>query len=78
MGEAPWDASIYRKQYKHQIYGKFWKHLFQKVGTKLSFNVTFHPQMDGQTKRVDGVLNQYLRNYVNADQKDWGEHLGLP
>jgi hypothetical protein len=21
----------------------FWKHLFQKVGTKLSFNITFHP-----------------------------------
>jgi hypothetical protein len=23
------------------------------------------------------VLNQYLRNYVGADQKDWGEHLAL-
>ncbi len=24
-----------------------------------------------------GVFNQYFKNYVNADQKDWDEHLGL-
>jgi hypothetical protein len=24
-----------------------------------------------------GVLNQYFRNYVNADQRDLGEHLGM-
>ncbi len=23
------------------------------------------------------MLNQYLRNYVNINQRDWGEHLGL-
>jgi hypothetical protein len=28
-------------------------------------------------KRVNGVLNQYLRYYVDVDQKDWGEHLSL-
>jgi hypothetical protein len=37
----------------------------------------FHPQTNGQTKRVNGVLNKYLKNNVNTDQKDWGEHLGL-
>jgi hypothetical protein len=42
------------------------------VGTKLSFNITFHTQINGH-----GVLNQYLKNYVNIDQRDWGEHLGL-
>jgi hypothetical protein len=47
------------------------------VGTKLSFNIAFLPKTDGQIKRVNGVLNQYLRYYVNADKKDWGEHLGL-
>jgi hypothetical protein len=49
----------------------------QKVGMKLLFNTTFHPQTDGQIKKVNGVLNQYLRNYVGVDQKDWGEHFRL-
>jgi hypothetical protein len=26
----------------------------------------FHPQTDDQMKRVNGVLNQYLTNYVNT------------
>jgi hypothetical protein len=55
----------------------FWKHLFQKVGTKLLFNMTFHAQINGQTKKVNGVLNQYFKNYVNINKKDWGKHLGL-
>jgi hypothetical protein len=52
----------------------FWKHLFQKVGMKLSLNMAFHPQTNGQIERVNEMLNQYLSNYVNVDKKDWGEH----
>jgi hypothetical protein len=55
----------------------FSKPLFQKVGTKLFFNTTFHSQTNCQTKKVTGVLNQYLKNYVKANKKDRGEHLGL-
>jgi hypothetical protein len=33
---------------------------------KLLFNTTFHPQMDGQIERVNGVLNQYLKNYMGV------------
>ncbi len=51
----------------------FWIHLFWK----LSFNMTFHPQIDDQTERANGVLNQYFKNYVSADQKDWGQHLSM-
>jgi hypothetical protein len=39
--------------------------------------MTFHPQTNGQIERGNGVLNQYFKNYVGVDQKDWGEHLGL-
>ncbi|KAL3686374.1 hypothetical protein R1sor_008948 [Riccia sorocarpa] len=53
----------------------FWKHLFRRLGTKLTFSTAFHPQTDGQTEKVNSVLNQYLRNYVSADQRDWAEWL---
>jgi hypothetical protein len=39
--------------------------------------MTFHPQIDGQIKKVNWVLNQNLKYYVGADPKDWGEHLSL-
>jgi hypothetical protein len=47
------------------------------MGTELKMSTAFRPQTDGQTERVNSVLNQYLRNYVSADQRDWVEWLGL-
>ncbi len=35
------------------------------------------PQTDGQTKRVNLVIQQFLRNYVAMDQQDWVDHLEL-
>ena len=37
----------------------------------------FRPQTDGQTERVNLVLQEYLRNYVNADQTDWADHISM-
>jgi nicotinamide riboside kinase len=39
--------------------------------------MTFHPQTNGQTERVNGILNRYLRNYVVIDHKDWGHKFDL-
>ena len=55
----------------------FWRHFFRKVGIKLTFSTTFHSQIDGQTERVNGVLDQYLRNFVSADQRDWADYVDL-
>ena len=43
--------------------------------TKLSF--PYHPQIDGQTERVNGVMELYLRRYVNYRQDDWTKWLPL-
>ena len=40
--------------------GNFWKSLFKGLDTKLNFSTAYHPKMDGQTKRVNQVLEDML------------------
>ena len=42
----------------------FWKGLFVDLGTKLNFSTAYHPQTNGQTKRVNQVLEDMFRMYV--------------
>jgi len=35
----------------------------------------YHPQTDGQTKRLNQMLEQYLQHYVNYAQNNWSEIL---
>jgi hypothetical protein len=50
----------------------FWKSLFAGFETKLIFSTTYHPQTDGQTKRVNQVLENMLRMHVMHQNKKWG------
>ena len=43
---------------------KFWKKLFAGLGIELAFNTTYHPQKNGQTDRVNKILEDMLRMYV--------------
>jgi hypothetical protein len=47
------------------------------MGLELKMSTSFQPQMDGQIERVNLVIQQFLRNYVAADQQDWVDHLEL-
>ena len=53
----------------------FWKSLFKGLGTKLNFSTTYHPQMDGQTERVNQVLEDMLQ--VRDYPKKWEDYLHL-
>jgi hypothetical protein len=34
-------------------------------------STAYHPQMDGQTERLNSVMEQYLRSFVSYQQDDW-------
>ena len=40
--------------------GNFWRSLFSELETQLNFSTTYHPQTDGQTKRVNQIVEDML------------------
>ena len=45
------------------------------LGIEMKLQMSYHPQMDGQTERINQELKQYLWFFVNHRQKDWPEWL---
>lgn len=60
-----------------QFASRFWKELFLLLGTKVSLSSAYHPQSDGQSERVNQIIEQYLRAYVNYQQNNWVSYLTL-
>ena len=55
----------------------FRKGLFSYLGTKMKFNIAYHPQIDGQTERVNPVLEDMVRMYVMGKLTKWEDYLHL-
>ena len=53
------------------------RRLLELLCIKPSPTTAFHPQMDGQTERVNQVLEQYLRMFTSRCQDDWADLLPL-
>ena len=53
----------------------FWKVLWGKLGTKLLYSTTCHPQTDGQTEVVNRTLGNLLRAIVGKNLKTWEDCL---
>jgi hypothetical protein len=53
----------------------FWCTLWNKLGTKLLFSTTCHPQTDGQTEVVNCTLGAMLRAILKKILKMWEECL---
>jgi hypothetical protein len=49
----------------------FWRTLWAKLGTKLLFSTTCHPQTDGQTEVVNRTLSTMLRVVLKKNIKMW-------
>jgi transposase InsO family protein len=47
-----------------QFTSKFWERLHETLDTQLHFSSAYHPQTDGQTERVNQILEDMLRAYT--------------
>ena len=60
-----------------QFVSRFWHTLFTCLGTKLQLTTAYHPQSNGLTERVNGVLMQSLRIFTAQQPHHWDQHLAL-
>ena len=55
----------------------FWKALSKFLNLDKRLSTSFHPQTDGQTERMNQIVEQYLRIYCNYQQDNWSNLLSL-
>ena len=56
---------------------KFYKFVFKLLGTRLSMSTADHPETDGQTERVNRVLEDILRSFATSFSKSWSSQLPM-
>jgi transposase InsO family protein len=49
---------------------KFWKSLISTLGIRRRMSTAFHLQTDGQTDRVNQIIETFLLSFVNLQQTD--------
>jgi transposase InsO family protein len=60
-----------------QFVSAFWRSLMSQLGVTVSLSTANHPQTDGQTERVNRVMKEMVRAYINAKQDNWVQLLPL-
>jgi hypothetical protein len=60
-----------------QFIARFWEQLQHALGTKLIRSSAYHPQTDGQTERVNHILEDMLRACIFQYDKHWDKCLSL-
>jgi len=52
----------------------FWRGCFKGFRMNLNFNTTYHPKSDGQTRRVNQVIEDMLRMHVMDKPSKWKDY----
>jgi transposase InsO family protein len=58
-----------------QFTSKFWEKLHETLDTQLHFSSAYHPQTDGQTERVNQILEDMLRACALQYGRSWDKSL---
>jgi hypothetical protein len=58
-----------------QFVARFWEQLHASLGTHLIHSSAYHPQTDGQTERVNQILEDMLRACVLEHPGSWDQNL---
>jgi hypothetical protein len=58
-----------------QFVARFWEQLHTSLGTHLIHSLAYHPQTDGQTERVNQILEDTLRACVMEYPASWNKNL---
>jgi hypothetical protein len=58
-----------------QFTSRFWERLHETLDTQLRFSSAYHPQTDGQTKRVNQTLEDMLRVCALQYGRSWDKSL---
>lgn len=56
---------------------QLWQQLFTLLDTQLLMSSSYHPQTDGQTKRVNQCLEAFPRCTIHSCSRDWHKWLSL-
>ncbi|KAK8931451.1 hypothetical protein KSP39_PZI016502 [Platanthera zijinensis] len=54
-----------------------WRHVQERLGTRLHFSTAFHPQTDGQTERTNRTLEDLLRMCILDFGGKWEKYVTL-
>jgi hypothetical protein len=60
-----------------QLVARFWEQLHECLGTKLIRSSSYHLQTDGQTERINQILEDMLRASILHFDKSWDKCLSL-
>lgn len=75
--EAPrsTDANYFRP--RDPVHVTLWKSLCAQLKIQARMSTAYHPETNGQTERLNAVMEQYLRYDVSYQQGDWAHWLPI-
>jgi transposase InsO family protein len=53
------------------------RELLKRLGIRQNILTAYHPQMDGQTERLNQEVEKYLRVFINHHQDNWATWLTM-